>query len=221
MPGDLLTTTEAAKLLGVDRSTVTRYVRLGKLPAVRLPSGHARIRRADVDRVLRDGVDVEQERPTRANPAAAASPAIATSTATVRTTTERPAIAAAIIVQDGRVLMTRRRYSEGSLVWGFPTGEVEPGESPEQAAVREVQEEIALEVAVERRLGERTHPNTGRHMVYMACRVVSGTADLVDHEELAELAWCALDELTERVPTGIFQPVQEYLERVLEPARPG
>jgi excisionase family DNA binding protein len=54
MPGELLTTTEAAQLLGVVRSTVLRYVRTGKLPAISLPSGHTRIRREDVERLLQD-----------------------------------------------------------------------------------------------------------------------------------------------------------------------
>lgn len=50
---------------------------------------------------------------------------------------ERPGIAAAIVVHDSRVLMVRRRVSEGRLSWQFPAGEVEPGESRENAAVRE------------------------------------------------------------------------------------
>jgi 8-oxo-dGTP diphosphatase len=211
-------------MLSVSKPTVLRYVHGGYLKAVRLPTGHLRIERESVEQLLRQGrEDVELDRPSRPNiprakEASVASPAVASSTAIVRDSEERPPIAAAIIVQDGRVLMTRRRFSEGSLVWGFPTGEVEPGESPEQAAVREVREEVGLQVAVERRLGERDHPATGRHMVYIACRVQSGSAELVDHEELAEAAWCTLEELLERVPSGIFQPVLEHLERVLTPA---
>ena len=54
---------------------------------------------------------------------------------------ERPAIAAAIAVKEGRVLMVRRRVAEGELSWQFPAGEVEPGETGEQAAVREAAEE--------------------------------------------------------------------------------
>jgi len=52
-------------------------------------------------------------------------------------------------------------------------------------------------------------------MVYVACQVVSGTAELVDHEELAEIAWSDLQQLAERVPGGIFEPVQEYLNHAL------
>ena len=51
---DLLTTSQAAALLKVDRATIARWVRLGQLPAIRLPSGHWRIRRADVERLLRN-----------------------------------------------------------------------------------------------------------------------------------------------------------------------
>lgn len=50
----MLTTSQAAALLGVDRATVARWVRLGQLPAVRLPSGHWRIRRVEVERLLRE-----------------------------------------------------------------------------------------------------------------------------------------------------------------------
>ncbi|QHC20236.1 NUDIX domain-containing protein [Streptomyces sp. GS7] len=41
----------------------------------------------------------------------------------------------------GRVLAVRRRIGEGKLSWQFPAGEVEPGESRENVAVRETKEE--------------------------------------------------------------------------------
>lgn len=68
MPSEeLLTTSEAAKLLRVAKSTVLRYVRDGHLPgAIRLPSGYLRIPRSAVDELLRQGrEDVEQDRPPR------------------------------------------------------------------------------------------------------------------------------------------------------------
>ncbi len=64
-------------------------------------------------------------------------------------------------------------------------------------------------------LGERVHPKTQRLMSYTACDVVSGTADVADTEELAELAWCAHSEIPEYVPYGLFEPVQAYLDVVL------
>jgi excisionase family DNA binding protein len=53
MPDDLLTTNEAARMLRVSRATVTRWVRLGQLRAVRLPSGGIRIPRKEIERLLR------------------------------------------------------------------------------------------------------------------------------------------------------------------------
>ncbi|MFC5246487.1 MULTISPECIES: NUDIX hydrolase [Streptomyces] len=134
---------------------------------------------------------------------------------TQQTADERPGIAAAIIVHEGRVLMVRRRISEGKLSWQFPAGEVEPGETREDAAVRETKEETGLNVSAVELLGERVHPATGRLMSYTACEVLSGTAHVADTEELAELAWVAHDQIPEYVPYGLFGPVQEYLDATL------
>lgn len=130
-------------------------------------------------------------------------------------TSTKPGIAAAIVVQDSRVLMVQCRVSEGELSWQFPAGEVEAGESPEAAAVRETAEEVGLTVKAVRLLGERVHPKTGRHMTYTACDVQSGTATVVDTEELAELAWITHEQITEYVPYGLFEPVQAYLDSQL------
>jgi 8-oxo-dGTP diphosphatase len=128
---------------------------------------------------------------------------------------ERPGIAAAIVVNKGRVLMVRRRVSEGQLSWQFPAGEVEPGEAREDAAVRETQEETGLDVAAVKLLGERVHPKTGRLMSYTACEVMGGTAHVADTEELAELAWVAHGEIPRYVPYGLFEPVQKYLDAAM------
>jgi 8-oxo-dGTP diphosphatase len=134
---------------------------------------------------------------------------------TQQNTDERPGIAAAIVVHKGRVLMVRRRVSEGQLSWQFPAGEVEPGESREDAAVRETREETGLTVVAVKLLGERVHPKTGRLMSYTACEEVAGTAHVADTEELAELAWVAHGEIPRYVPYGLFEPVQEYLDAAL------
>jgi 8-oxo-dGTP diphosphatase len=127
-------------------------------------------------------------------------------------TDERPPIAAAVIVNDGQVLLIRRRVSEGELSWQFPAGQVEAGESAEDAAVRETLEETGLTVRAAGRLGERVHPNTGRTMLYVACDVVDGAASVVDEEEIAEVAWCDRNTLTTYIPYPFYGPVQEHLD---------
>jgi 8-oxo-dGTP diphosphatase len=131
------------------------------------------------------------------------------------TVTEKPGISAAIIVQDGKVLMVRRAVKEGKLSWQFPAGAIEPGEGAEDAAVRETLEETGLTVKAVRLLGERIHPNTGRLMSYTAATVIEGEARVADAEELDAVTWAAHSELPGLVPYGLFEPVQEYLDAVL------
>ena len=130
------------------------------------------------------------------------------------TQTEQP-ISTAIITDGGKVLMIRRREREGKLLWAFPGGGIEQGETPEQAAVRETAEEVGLEVKAVRTLGERMHPQTGRHMTYVACEVVSGEAFVADEEELAEVSWIRLEDIPTYVPWGLFPQVQAYLDETL------
>lgn len=128
---------------------------------------------------------------------------------------KRPAIAAAIIVKDGQVLMVRRRVAEGELSWQFPAGEIEPGETAEEAAVREATEETGVSVRARRRLGQRIHPATGRTMVYIECDSPSGLARVADPEDLAEVEWCGRARLKEYVPHPFYGPVQDYLDGLL------
>lgn len=124
-------------------------------------------------------------------------------------------ISTAIIAAGGKVLMIRRREREGKLLWAFPGGGIEAGESPEQAAVRETAEEVGLEVKAVSVLGDRVHPQTGRHMTYVACEVISGDAFVGDEEEIAEVAWVSLGEIPDYVPWGLFPQVQDYLNEAL------
>ncbi len=113
------------------------------------------------------------------------------------------------------MLLIRRRVPEGDLVRQFLAGAIEPGESAEQAAVRETLEETGLTVEAVKLIGERVHPKTGRSMSYTACAIVSGEAHVADDEELAEVAWVAHLEIGEYMPYGLFGPVQEYLDATL------
>jgi 8-oxo-dGTP diphosphatase len=125
---------------------------------------------------------------------------------------DRRSIAAAVIVDDGRVLLIRRRAEEDRLRWQFPAGKVEPGESGDKAAVREALEETGLTVRTVGDLGERVHPDTGRTMRYIACEVMGGTAHAASTEEVAEVAWCDRITLSAYVPYPIYGPVQGYLD---------
>lgn len=128
-----------------------------------------------------------------------------------------PLIAGAVIVHAGRVLLIRRASPAGPLVWTFPAGKVEPGEDPTEAAVREALEEAGVVVEALRLLGERVHPVTGWRVVYVACRLVGGTAHPASPREVAEVAWVRLEEIPQLVPGGLYGPVQAYLDEALPP----
>lgn len=125
---------------------------------------------------------------------------------------QQPAVAAAIIVDREQVLLVCRRQAEGDLLWTFPSGKVESGESGEQAAVRETLEEVGLVVSAVKTLGDRIHPATGRRMIYVVCEVLSGEAHVADADELAAVAWCSRARVAELVPFPFYGPVQEYLD---------
>jgi len=134
---------------------------------------------------------------------------------TQQDTDPKPGISAAIIVDHGRVLMVRRRIKEGELMWQFPAGGIESGETAEQAAVRETLEETGLTVDAVKLLGERVHPKTGRVMSYTACSVVEGEAHVADDDELDAIDWVAHSDIPEYVPYGLYEPVQEHLDEAL------
>ena len=130
----------------------------------------------------------------------------------VRGQEQAPAVVAAIVTSPLGVLVGRRR--DGKPPWTFIAGEVEPGEQPEDAAVREVKEETGLLIEPGEVIGEREHPATHRQMIYMAGRPARGLEVFVgDRAELAEVRWVSLAEADELMGGTIFGPVHQHLER--------
>lgn len=106
------------------------------------------------------------------------------------------------VVQDGRVLAAYRPGPEGG--WEFPGGKVEPGETDEQAAVREIREELDLEIKVGEPLGAGVDisPEYRLH-VYLAT-AVAGDPVLREHSELRWFAAAELDEADWLIPDRPF-----------------
>ena len=59
-------------------------------------------------------------------------------------------VVSALIVNEGRIFAPQRGYGEFKDWWEFPGGKQGPGETPEDALVREIREELATEISVDR-----------------------------------------------------------------------
>lgn len=99
----------------------------------------------------------------------------------------------AAIVRDNRVLAARRTFpAEAAGRWELPGGKVEPGETPGDALVREVAEELGCAVEVTAWLPEAV-PIGDRHVLTVAlARLVDGEPRPHEHDEVR---WLAADEL--------------------------
>ena len=79
-----------------------------------------------------------------------------------------PRVAAGVLFRDGagRVLLVKPTYKQG---WDIPGGYVEPGESPKQAALRELREELGISPAIGRLLivDWAPHPNEGDKLLFI------------------------------------------------------
>jgi 8-oxo-dGTP diphosphatase len=128
-----------------------------------------------------------------------------------RTPADSAAVAAAVVLNEGRVLLCDERR-RARPVLAVPAGKIAPGESAAVAAVRETREETGLLVKAVRVLGRRIHPTTGRSMIYVACRMVGGTARVEAEDEVAEVLWCARNALNDRVSGPLHPIVQRYLD---------
>lgn len=105
-------------------------------------------------------------------------------------------VAAAVIVDDGRILAAQRGHGELAGGWEFPGGKLEPGETAEQACVREVREELGVEVAgLEPFVTlEYEYPSFHMHLESFTCRLAD-PAQQPERREHLDLRWLGADEL--------------------------
>lgn len=112
-------------------------------------------------------------------------------------------VVAAIIVQDGRVLAAQRGYGEFAGGWEFPGGKVEAGETPQQALVREIKEEMNADIQVGAYLttAEYDYPMFHLSMRCYMCSLLGDTLETLEHsdakwldaETIDSVAWLPAD----------------------------
>ena len=103
-------------------------------------------------------------------------------------------VVAAIITHNNQIFATQRGYGEFKAGWEFPGGKMEPGETPQQALVREIREELDTEIEVGELVEtvEYDYPNFHLIMHCFLCTIRSGDLVLKEHEAAK---WLAKEEL--------------------------
>ena len=101
-----------------------------------------------------------------------------------------PCAGAVVRDRDGRLLLVQRGHAPSVGLWSVPGGRVEDGETPEQAAAREVLEETGLQVRIGRLLAT---VRIGDYLVHdFAAEVTGGRLQAGD--DASDVRWCSLDD---------------------------
>ncbi|MBQ4439150.1 (deoxy)nucleoside triphosphate pyrophosphohydrolase [bacterium] len=96
-------------------------------------------------------------------------------------------VVAALIRNNGKFMICQRPENKSRpLLWEFPGGKVEAGETKEEALVRECKEELDIELAVGEIFAESTfvYPDISVHLTLLEARIVSGEPKLLEHRDI-------------------------------------
>lgn len=97
-------------------------------------------------------------------------------------------VVAAVIQRDGKILVGQRRRSDShALKWEFPGGKLEIGETPRQALIRELKEELGIEAEIEREIVryEHAYPRRARiQLLFFWVRQYSGDPVALAFEQI-------------------------------------
>lgn len=115
------------------------------------------------------------------------------------------------VIRDNQILLVRQSYKE-RILWTFPGGAIEPGETPAEAAIREVKEETFLDTIVSRLLYEGPRTNgIGRYYCFHG-RIKGGEPRLgtdpdlpEDAQELLDIRWWPINELTDHPEVSLIR----------------
>lgn len=99
-------------------------------------------------------------------------------------------VVAAIIKRENFILATQRGYGDYKDGWEFPGGKIEPGETAEQALIREIREELEMTIEIDRHVVDVSYdyPEFHLEMACFLCHIAEGTPHLLEHEAAKWLA---------------------------------
>lgn len=107
-------------------------------------------------------------------------------------------VVAAVIMEENEVFVTRRNYGDFKNMWEFPGGKIEPGEAREAALIREIKEELELDIKVLDFIVTVDYDYSSFHlkMDCFLCNISGGKLKLNVHNDAKWVNINKLDELT-------------------------
>jgi 8-oxo-dGTP diphosphatase len=132
---------------------------------------------------------------------------------------ERPRLGVGVIIsKEKQVLLIRRSSAHEEGFWSTPGGQLEYGESPQQCAIREAQEEAGITITnpVFRAITNDVFEKEQRHYltIWMEGTYVSGEPTIQSPHEASEICWFPWDAL----PEPLFLPFEHLLTGQCDPA---
>lgn len=103
-------------------------------------------------------------------------------------------VTCAIIIENNKILITRRGSGDvQALKWEFPGGKIEPSESKTECIIREIDEELSLEIQIIEELQsvQFHYPDNSIELIPFLCQIIKGNIQLNEH---IDFRWIKLNE---------------------------
>lgn len=133
---------------------------------------------------------------------------------------KRPSVGIGVIIRKGdQVLLMQRQNSHGAGTWSMPGGHLEYGESPQECAIREAEEEVGVLITdlTFCTITNDIFEEEGKHYVtiWMEGKYVSGEARVNSAREMSAVGWFSWSAL----PTPQFLPLEHLLSQGYLPSK--
>jgi 8-oxo-dGTP pyrophosphatase MutT (NUDIX family) len=134
-------------------------------------------------------------------------------------------IAVGVVIRDKEERILLEKRSDNGL-WGLPGGKVEPGETIEETAIREVKEETGFTVKIIRLLGVYSDPSEGRiitypdngdvvHLIDILLEGIIISGNLTISSESQEMRFFDLNSLPSEIASPARKPLDDYIKSLI------
>jgi 8-oxo-dGTP diphosphatase len=106
-------------------------------------------------------------------------------------------LAGCLIFDSQKKLLLIHRQKGDKDQWETPGGKIDPGETPQQAAIRELKEEVDVDVKLTRKVGENDFTEDDRtlHYTWFQAQIVAGTPKIMEPQTFTELKYFPWDQV--------------------------